>query len=188
MWRIYSFLSFALIVHGVHDAKGSPEVKLASVAGDVAPKMLRIHIDTVANDYLAMEKALWTKIEQQQLLVERGQLLDEIYREHKRILEVNFGDHATIFSLGLQRNAKLFNEILAINANTANLKEYIFARENDKVLELVQNAHEQMERSATEFYQLISDKSLWDNIVDNVSEMVWMRRISECTIRLIFRW
>lgn len=146
----------------------SLKIPLAPVAS-TAPKVIRIYIDTLADNYLAIEKSLWTKIETQQLLVDRGQLLDEIYREHKRILEADFGQHSNIWSLGLQRHAKLFNDILAINTNAQNIKEYIFAKENDKVLELAQNAHEQMAKSATEFNQLISDKSFWDNIVYNVS-------------------
>lgn len=175
MWQIYLFLCVAIIaVYRIDGANESvkPEVPLAAAPTiSAAPKVMRIYIDTLANDYLAMEKMLWSKIETQQLLVERGILLDEIYREHKRILEANFGQHATIWSLGLQRHAKLFNEILAINTNARNIKEYIFAKENDKVLELAQNAHEQMENSAAEFYKLISDKSFWENIVYNVSEI-----------------
>lgn len=171
MWQIYSFLCFALLAYRVDGANDTTQsvVPLATTAA-ATPKALRIFVDSLTNDYLAIEKTLWTKIEMQQLLVERGQLLDEIYREHKRILEADFGQHATIWSLGLQRHAKLINEILAINTNAQNIKEYIFAKENDKVLELAQNAHEQMETSATEFYQLISDKSFWDNIAYNVSK------------------
>lgn len=178
MWRIYSILSFVLCcaVHGADDVTKS-ETPLAAAA--IAPKVSRIYIDTLADDYLAVERALWSKIEAQQLLVDRGQLLDEIYREHKRILEADFGQHATIWSLGLQRHAKLFNDILAINTNAQNIKEYIFAKENDKVLELAQNAHEQMEKSATEFHELISDKSFWDNVVYNVStaRVTWEGRV-----------
>lgn len=167
MWKIYSFLCFALIVYRIDGADESVVVPATTVA--LPPKTMRIFIDTLADNYLTVEKTLWKKIEMQQLLVERGQLLDEIYREHKRILEADFGQHATIWSLGLQRHAKLFNEILAINTNAQNIKEYIFAKENENILELSQNAHEQMEKSATEFYQLISDKSFWENIVYNVS-------------------
>lgn len=170
MWLIHSVLCFVLIVHRI-DSANEKEVPLASAAV-ITPKVARIHIDTLANDYLAVEKLLWSKIEMQKLLVDRGQLLDEIYREHKRILESEFGQHTTIWSLGLQKHAKLFNDILAINTNAQNIKEYIFAKENDKVLDLAQNAHEQMEKSATEFYQLISDKSFWDNVVYNVSKLL----------------
>lgn len=169
MWLIHSVLCFVLIVHRIDSATESG-VPLASAA--VTPKVARIHIDTLANDYLAIEKLLWSKIEMQKLLVDRGQLLDEIYREHKRILESEFGQHTTIWSLGLQKHAKLFNDILAINTNAQNIKEYIFAKENDKVLDLAQNAHEQMEKSATEFYQLISDKLFWDNVVYTVSKLL----------------
>lgn len=171
MWPIYSCLFFVLIVHridGVDESTKSVVPVAATPA--TSSKVSRIFIDSLANDYLAVEKALWMKIEKQQLLVERGQLLDEIYREHKRILEADFGQHATFWSLGLQRHAKLFNQILAINTNAQNIKKYIFDKENDKVLELVQNAHEQMEKSATEFYELISAKSFWDNVVLNVGE------------------
>lgn len=170
MWPIDSFLCFVLIVHRIEGADESIKSEMATAPAST-PKVSRIFIDNLANDYLAVEKALWSKIETQQLLVERGQLLDEIYREHKRILEADFGYHATIWSLGLQRNVRLFNGILAINTNAQNIKEYIFDKENDKVLELVQNAHEQMEKSATEFYQLISDKPFWDNVLLNVSEL-----------------
>lgn len=172
MWQIYGFLCFVLIaprIDATNETSTTADTPLATVAA--TSKVSRIYVDILANDYLAIEKTLWTKIEKQQLLVERGQLLDEIYREHKRILEADFGQYATIWSLGLQRNVKLFNNILAINTNAQNVKEYIFGNENDKVLELAQNAHEQMENSATEFYQLINDKSFWENVVYNVSKL-----------------
>lgn len=169
MWRIWLVLCFASAVHGIDGADESTKSEMPPVV-DAVPKVSRIYIDTLANEYIAVEKALWTKIETQQLLVDRGQLLDEIYREHKHIIGADFGQHATIWSLGLQRHAKIFNDILAINTNAQNIKEYIFAEENDKAVELAQNAHEQMEKTATEFYQLITDKSFWENIIYNVSD------------------
>lgn len=172
MWPIYWLLCLVLIVPLIDGADESTKSNVPlTAASATTSKVSRIFIDSLANDYLAVEKVLWSKIETQQLLVDRGQLMDEIYREHKRILEADFGQHATIWSLGLQRHAKLFNEILAINTNAQNIKGYIFDKENDKVLELVQNAHVQMEKSATEFYQLISDKSFWDNVILNVGEL-----------------
>lgn len=169
MWHIYSILCFvAVIVHRIDGADEVTKSETPLAAAVITPKVSRIYIDTLADDYLAVEKVLWSKIEAQQLLVDRGQLLDEIYREHKRILEADFGQYATIWSLGLQRNAPLFNGILAMNANAQNFKEYIFAKENDKVLELAQNAHEQMEKSVTEFHHWIGDKSFWDGVIHDV--------------------
>jgi len=148
----------------------------------------RIYVDNLAEKYLTLEKKLWLNIEGKQLQVERGGLLNEIHGQHIQMLSEDFGRTDAIWSLGIQRHQDLFHNVLAINSNADNNKQYLTRREYQKVIELAKNTMVQMEKSATDFYNIVHDKKLWDDILNNIANGKCKKQGSELinSYQLIF--
>lgn len=128
----------------------------------------QILIDKLTSEYIASEKALWKKIDTQLILLDRGSLLNEIYREHSRILSNDFGEHKVLWSLGIQKYERLVNTILSIDTNINNIKDYLSKAAYTKLTELAKNAATQIQQSADELSSTITRSSFWTDIVSNV--------------------
>lgn len=135
----------------------------------VPNKLQQIHIDKLTGEYFSIEKELWKKISTQQILLDRGSFLNEIYREHNRTESNDFGETKTIWSLGIQKYQQLINTVLSIDTNARNIKEYLVHGEYTKLMDLAKNA--QMEKSFDDLHAIISDKSFWEDILANVREL-----------------
>lgn len=128
----------------------------------------QIQIDKLTSEYLSVEKQLWVKIGTQQILVDRGNLLNEVYREHKRILNNDFGGSKTIWSLGIQKNQQLINTMLSIDTNQRNIQDYLTNGEHTKMEDLAKSTAVSMEKSMDDLFQSITDQTFWTNILANV--------------------
>lgn len=126
----------------------------------------QIRIDKLTSDYLASEKALWKKIDTQLILLDRGSLLNEIYHEHLRILNNDFGENRILWSLGIQKYERLINIVLSIDTNVKNVKDYLAKSEYVKLTDLAKNAAQQMQKSTDDLNGIIGQRSFWDNLVD----------------------
>lgn len=178
MWYNY-FACLLLIYHNNQWCYGAEQKPSELI------KSHRVYIDSLTEKYLTIEKELWTKIDTKQLIVERGELLNEIYREHGNVFDEDFGSTNTIWTLGIQQHEKLIHNILAINSNAQNNKQYLLSKEYPKVIDLAKNAMEQMENTATDFYHMISEKSFWNNILFNVSDFVLFLAVDLLIFQLI---
>lgn len=128
-----------------------------------------ILIDKITTEYIVQEKSLWKKIDTQLILLDRGSLLNEIYREHSRILNNDFGEAKLIWSLGIQKYEKLINTVLAIDTNIKNIKAYLMKAEYARLMELAKNAAPQMRQSADDLSTIIGSVSFWTDIVSSVN-------------------
>lgn len=128
----------------------------------------QILVDKLTSEYLIKEEALWKKINTQLILLDRGSLLNEIYREHSRILNNDFGEHKILFGLGIQKYEPLINTILSIDTNVKNIKEYLRRADYTKLADLAKNAASQMQRSLNDLQNVISQRSFWNDLI-NVS-------------------
>lgn len=130
-----------------------------------------ILIDKITSEYIVQEKALWKKIDTQLILLDRGSLLNEIYREHSRILNNDFGETKLIWSLGIQKYEKLINTVLAIDTNIKNIKAYLMKAEYARLMDLAKNAAPQMLQSADDLSTIIGNASFWADIVSSVNNI-----------------
>lgn len=128
-----------------------------------------ILIDKLTNEYIVQEKALWKKIDTQLILLDRGSLLNEIYREHSRILNNDFGDTKLLWSLGIQKYERLINTVLAIDTNIKNIKAYLMKAEYARLTDLAKNAASQMIQSADDLNTIIANKPFWTDLASNVT-------------------
>lgn len=142
-----------------------------------------ILIDKLTNEYIVQEKALWKKIDTQLILLDRGSLLNEIYREHSRILNNDFGDTKLLWSLGIQKYERLINTVLAIDTNIKNIKAYLMKAEYARLTDLAKNAASQMIQSADDLNTIIANKPFWTDLASNVT---YFFRLEMKTIRRIF--
>lgn len=126
----------------------------------------QILIDKLTNEYLTNEKALWKKIDTQLILLDRGSLLNEIYREHSRILNNDFGEHKVVWSLGIQKYEQLINTVLSIDTNVKNVKDYLTKAEYTKLADLAKNAATPMHQSLNNLHNIISQRSFWTDLVN----------------------
>lgn len=126
----------------------------------------QILIDKLTNEYLASEKALWKKIDTQLILLDRGSLLNEIYHEHLRILNNDFGENRVLWNLGIQKYEKLINIVLSIDTNVKNIKDYLTKSQYAKLIDLVQNAAQQIQKSTDDLNAIIGQRSFWSELVD----------------------
>lgn len=126
----------------------------------------QILIDKLTNEYLASEKALWKKIDTQLILLDRGSLLNEIYHEHLRILNNDFGENRVLWNLGIQKYEKLINIVLSIDTNVKNIKDYLTKSQYAKLIDLAQNAAQQIQKSTDDLNAIIGQRSFWNDLVD----------------------
>lgn len=136
-------------------------VKPENVFGDD-----QILIDELTKEYVLSEKALWKKIDTQLILLDRGTLLNEIYREHSRILNNDFGDNTLLRSLEVKKFEKLINTVLSIDTNVKNIKDYLAKGEYTKLIDLAKNSATQMGQSAADLNNIIGQRSFWLELVD----------------------
>lgn len=129
----------------------------------------QIHIDKKASDYLELEKDLWKKINTQQILIDRGNLLNEIYRQHNRTVNDDLGDSQLIWSLGIQKNQRLVSTTVAIDTNFKNVRHYLTNAEYTKLVDLATSAMTNLEKLLEDFFEAISDKEFWNDILSNVN-------------------
>lgn len=128
----------------------------------------QIFTDKLTSEYLGNEKNLWKKIDTQQILIDRGQLFNEIYREHNKTVNNDFGDTKTIWSLGIQKNQRLINTVLAIDTNYKNVRHYLTNAEYVKLVDLAKSATTQMEKSMDDLFEAINEKTFWTDILSDV--------------------
>lgn len=128
----------------------------------------QILIDKLASEYIASEKALWKKIDTQLILVDRGSLLNEVYHEHARILQNDFGENKALWSLGIQKYQPLINTVLAIDTNIRNIRDYLMRSDYTQLSFLAQNAGQQMQRSADDLNNAIGQRSFWNDLITGV--------------------
>lgn len=126
----------------------------------------QILIDKLTIEYLAVEKALWKKIDTQLILLDRGSLLSEIYHEHSRILNNDFGENRLLWSLGIQKYERLINIVLSIDTNVKNIKDYLIKSEYVKLVELARSAGQQMQKSAADLDDIVGQRSFWNDLLD----------------------
>lgn len=126
----------------------------------------QILIDKLTTEYLGVEKALWKKIDTQLILLDRGSLLSEIYHEHSRILNNDFGENRVLWSLGIQKYERLINIVLSIDTNVKNIKDYLIKSEYVKLVDLARNAGQQMQKSADDLNDIIGQQSFWNELLD----------------------
>lgn len=126
----------------------------------------QILIDKLTAEYLAVEKALWKKIDTQLILLDRGSLLSEIYHEHSRILSNDFGENRVLWSLGIQKYERLINIVLSIDTNVKNIKDYLIKSEYVKLVDLARNAGQQMQKSAADLDDIAAQRSFWNDLLD----------------------
>ncbi|XP_031621010.1 uncharacterized protein LOC116339329 [Contarinia nasturtii] len=143
---------------------------LTNVLGDQ-----QILIDKFTSEYFPKEKALWKKIDTQLILLDRGSLLNEIYREHSRILsdfgENNeFGEIKVLKSLGVQKYSRLISTVQTITSNVKNIKEHLAKAEYTKLVDLAKNAANQIQNSANDLHNIIGKRSFWIDLVDGNGE------------------
>lgn len=142
----------------------------------------QIQIDKLTSEYLTVVKALWKKLDTQLILLDRGSLLNEIYREHSRILNNDIDEHKVLWSLGIQKNQQLINTVLSVDTNTKNIKDYLVKSEYVKMVDLAKNAATQMQQSANELNTIIGQRSFWADLV-SVSVDFQVR-----AIQINFKW
>lgn len=131
---------------------------------------IKVHIDQITSEYLKTEKDLWKKIDTQQILVDRGILLGEIYREHKRILNDNFGDTTIISGFDGNRFQQLINIITSIDSNTNNIKKFLSNAEYGKLTELMKISITSFEKLTEDIFRVLDDKTYWNDILMNVNK------------------
>lgn len=137
-----------------------------------------IRIDKFTNEYIASEKILWKKIDTQLILIDRGSLLNQIYHEHYRILQNDFGVNNALESLGLQKYQPLINTMLAIDTNIRNIKDYLVRNDYGQLGDLAQNAADQMQRSANDFHNTIGQISFWNDLIVGVIKFIFYSKKS----------
>lgn len=131
---------------------------------------IKVHIDKITTEYLKTEKDLWKKIDTQQILVDRGILLGEIYREHKRILSDNFGDAKIINGFNGNKFQQLINIITSIDSNTNNVKTFLSNAEYGKLTELMKSSITPFEKLTENIFRVLDDKTYWNDILINVNK------------------
>lgn len=129
----------------------------------------QIHVDKLTGDYLVLEKDLWKKINTQQILIDRGNLFNEIYRQHNRTVNDDFGDSQLIWGLGIQKNQRLISTTVAIDTNFKNVRHYLTNAEYPKLVDLATSVTIDLEKLLEDFFEAISDKEFWNDILSNVN-------------------
>lgn len=141
---------------------------VANVFGDH-----QILIEKLTSEYLPKEKSLWKKIDTQLILLDRGSLLNEIYREHSRIFN-EFGENNELSEIKLLLNSnthkhdKLISTVQSIDTNVKNIKEYLSKGQYAKLTDLAKNAVDQIQNAANDLYNITGKRSFWVDLV-NVS-------------------
>lgn len=130
-----------------------------------------ILIDKLTSQYIVQERALWKKVDTQLILLDRGSLLNEIYREHSRILNNDFGESKLLWSLGIQKYERLINTVLSIDTNIKNIKAYLMKAEYARLTDLAKNAALQMLQSAVDLNGIIGNNAFWADLVMNVTNI-----------------
>lgn len=136
-------------------------INLKSAFGDQ-----QIRIDKLTIDYIQTEKALWKKIDTQLILLDRGSLLNEIYREHSNILNNDFDANKVLYSLGNQKYQQLNNIIASIETNTNNIKQHLARAEFTKLLDLARSTAFQVQQSADALNAIIGHRSFWPDLTN----------------------
>lgn len=144
-------------------------VILTVIGINLARAQPKIPVDRVTIDYLQAELNLWQKIDVQQILIDRGNLLNEIYREHNRTLQNDIADAKTIISLSDNgKFRQLFDTVRAIETHTANVKESLEKGDNARVARLLKHSMTEIEQLSETILQAVNDNSFWMNILTNV--------------------
>lgn len=125
----------------------------------------QILIDKLTSEYIQTEKTLWKKIDTQQILLDRGSLLNEIYREHSNILNNNLDGNKVLYSLGNPKYQQLLNIISSIDINTNNIKQHLARAEFTKLLDLAKNAAIQIQQSSDGLNAIIGHRSFWSDLI-----------------------
>lgn len=144
-------------------------IKQNAIHGSQSQAVHLIHIDKLTSDYLELETDLWKKINTQQILIDRGNLLNEIYRQHNRTVNDDLGDSQLIWSLGIQKNQRLVSITVAIDTNFKNVRHYLTNAEYPKLVDLATSATANSEKSLEDFFEAISDREFWNEILSNVN-------------------
>lgn len=156
---IHSFALFILLF----------AIKQNVIDGGQSQAVHQIHIDKLTSDYVELETDLWKKINTQQILIDRGNLLNEIYRQHNRTVNDNLGDSQLIWSLGIQKNQRLVSTTVAIDTNAKNVQHYLTNAEYPKLVDLATSATSNLEKLLEDFFEAISDREFWNDILSNVN-------------------
>lgn len=136
---------------------------------DIVRAQTKVPIDIFTVDYLKAERNLWQKIDVQQILIDRGNLLNEIYREHNRTLHNDIGNANTIISLS--DNGKFrptINTVRSIESHTGNVKEALAKGDYARAARLLKNSMAEIERLTDTMLQTVGDNSFWMEILTNV--------------------
>lgn len=159
MKYIYSFALFILLF----------AIEQNVIHGGPSQAVHQIQIDKLASDYLELELDLWKKINTQQIFINRGNLLHEIYRQHNRTVNDDLDDSQLIWILGIQKNQRLVSKTVAIDTNFKNVRHYLTNAEYPKLVDLATSATANSEKLLEDFFEAISDKEFWDDILSNVN-------------------
>lgn len=148
-------------------------VILAAVAFGRA--QAKVAVDQWTADYLRTERSLWQHIDVQQILVDRGNLLGEIYREHNRTLHKGIGAAATIVRLSDPAKFRpLLDAVRSIESHTVAVSEALAKGDNARVARLLKNSMAEIEQLPETVLRRIGDTAFWTEAMSNVRQSVIM--------------
>lgn len=170
MKYIYSFALFILLF----------VIEQNVIHGGQSQAVHQILIDKLTSDYIELETDLWKKINTQQILIDRGNLLNEIYRQHNRTVNDDFDDSQLIWSLGIQKNQRLVSTTVAIDTNFKNVQHYLTNAEYPKLVDLATSATTNLKKLMADFFEAMSDRQFWNDILSNVNfrEICFLSRVN----------
>lgn len=157
-WKKMFSLSFGVLIWSII---------VASVFGEQ-----QIQIDKLATEYVALEKALWKKIDTQLILIDRGSLLNDIYRGHAEFLRHDFGDSRVFRNSGIQKYEPLINTMSSIDTNVKNIRDYLSKAEYTKLADLAKSAATQMQQVANDLNTTIGSSSFWTDLAASVCRSI----------------
>lgn len=135
----------------------------------------KVAVDQLTADYLRSERSLWQHIDVQQILVDRGNLLGEIYREHNRTLHKGIGAAATIVRLSEPAKFRpLLDAVRATESHSAAVTEALAKGDNARVARLLRNSMAEIERLPETVARTVGDTAFWTEAMSNVRQSVIM--------------
>lgn len=146
-------------------------VILTAIQGiDLAEAHSKVPIDQFAADYLKRERSLWQNIDVQQILIDRGNLLNEVYCEHNRTLHKHIATATIISLLSLEHGKyrQLLDTVRSIESHTATISESLAKGDYARVARLLKNSMAEIERLPETILNAIGDISFWTEIMNNV--------------------
>lgn len=139
----------------------------------------RVYLDTLANNYTAIEENLWSKINGKKFPL--NDILQDIYEEHYRILGTSFNETGTIWALGIREYKDVIDKILSINSTTFNAYNYLENESYDLLKSLSNNTIKDMQMNSDYLYRKAIDKTFWNRILTKVKSL-----LNQIRMRFIF--